>query len=259
VASGAQRTAPGAEAVVILCGGRGTRAYPETEALPKPLLPIGDAPILDHVMSIYAAQGHRRFVLATGYLGEAIAEHYARPPAGWDVRVVATGDETPTGERLRQAAAYTEGERLFATYGDGLGDVSLSELLASHEHAGARATLTTVPLPSPYGTVATDAAGRVTGFTEKPRLYDHWINAGFFCFDRSVFELWHGDDLEREVLPSLAEAGVLSAYRHEGFWRSLDTIKDRAELDALARQHHPPWHVADGAPASPTSVGSEHR
>ncbi|MHB8669697.1 MAG: sugar phosphate nucleotidyltransferase [Acidimicrobiales bacterium] len=238
--------------VVILCGGRGTRAYPDTVELPKPLLTVGELPIVEHVMAIYAAQGHRRFVLATGHLGELIAERYAEPAPGRQVRVVDTGADTQTGERLRLAADHVEGERFFATYADGVGDVDLDRLLATHDRSGALATVTTVPLPSQYGTLVADQSGRVTAFQEKPILADRWINAGFFVLDRAVFGCWRGQVLESEVLPALCERGVLYAYRHPGFWKSMDTFKDRQELTAMAQTGDPPW----GAPA-PMRSGPE--
>lgn len=240
--------------VVILCGGRGTRAYPDTQEVPKPLLPVAGVPVVEHVMGIYAARGHTEFVLAAGYLAELLVERYSggRCPGvpRASVRVVDTGLETETGERLRLAAEHVEGPRFMATYSDGLADIDLDELLGAHTRAGeehgALATVTTVPLPSPYGTVETTGAGRVTRFREKPRLADHRINAGFFVFDRAVFGPWSGQVLETEVLPGLAGAGVLHAYHHEGFWKSLDTFKDRLELDALAAGGHPPWGALSG-------------
>lgn len=242
-AAGVEDVDVGSLEVIILCGGRGTRAYPDTLELPKPLLDIGDAPIVEHVMRIYAGHGHTRFVLAAGYLGELLADRYARPPAGLDVEisVVDTGSETETGERLRRAAQHVDGDRFFATYADGVGDVDLAELVAFHDRRSALATVTTVPLPSQYGTLETDGYGRVQMFREKPRLPDHWINAGFFVFQRAVFDHWHGEVLENEVLPALADAGKLFAYRHNGFWKSMDTYKDRQALTSLVEGGAPPW------------------
>lgn len=234
------RHTPGLD-VIILCGGKGIRSYPETRDLPKPLLDVGGRPILEHVMGVYAAQGHRRFLLAAGYLGELIAERYADGWDGCDVEVIDTGAETETGERVRLAADKVEGDRFFVTYGDGVGDVDLAELLDTHERSGASATLTTVPLPSQYGTVEADESGRVTRFREKPRLDDHWINAGFFVFERAALDAWQGEILERDVLPAFAARGALGVYRHAGFWQSMDTFKDRQELSALAASGSPPW------------------
>ncbi len=229
--------------VVILCGGRGTRAYPDTVDLPKPLLTVAGAPVVEHVMGIYAAQGHRRFVLAAGYRGDLLAERYSSPPHGFSVEVVDTGLDTATGERLRRCAGVVDGPRFFATYADGLGDVDLAAALNTHVAAGALLTMTTVPLPSQYGTIVFDSDGRVTDFREKPVLSDHWINAGFFVVERDAFGHWQGEDLEAEVLPALAATGRLVAHRHTGFWRSMDTYKDRQELERLAAGGRPPWAV----------------
>ena len=226
---------------LILCGGRGIRASPDTTEVPKPLLSVGGRPIVEHVMAVYELHGCRRFVLATGYLSDLFSERYC----GWDgpaeILVVDTGLETDTARRVSLAAEHCRGDRFFVTYGDGIGNVELSGLLRFHLDTGAWVTVTTVPLPSQYGTIVTDSTGRVVDFREKPRLEDHWINAGFFVVDRRALDIWAGDNLERDVLPDLASRGVLYAYRHLGFWRSMDTYKDRQELDAVATGAAPPW------------------
>jgi glucose-1-phosphate cytidylyltransferase len=225
---------------LILCGGRGTRAYPHTLELPKALLEVAERPVLRHVMDLYAAQGFTDFVLAAGFKHELIAEFAATLPREWTVSVRDTGLDTATGARV--AACRDElGERFFATYADGLADVDLGAVLAFHAAHGAPATVTSVPLPSQYGTLDVDDDGRVRRFVEKPVLPDHWINGGFFAFDERVFARWTGDDLEGEVLPALAAAGELRAYRHHGFWKSMDTYKDALELTRLASGGRPPW------------------
>jgi len=224
---------------VILCGGKGTRAYPLTVDLPKPLLPIGDRPIVQHVMEIYAAQGFTDFVLAAGHLAELVREFADGAPSSWDVEVVDTGEETDTGDRLRRCLDHV-GDTFFATYGDGLGDVDAHALLEAHRRHARRATLTTVPLPSQYGTVDIDSEDRVRRFLEKPVLTDHWINAGFFVLERDAFDLAAGANLERDILPGLAALGELGVYRHSGFWRSMDTHKEMVELSTLATGT-PPW------------------
>ena len=228
--------------MVILCGGKGTRAYPETVDLPKPLLTVGGRPVVEHVMAIYAAQGHSRFLLAAGYKRALLEEHFRHPPEGWDVTVLDTGEEAETGERLAAAGRAVRGPRFHATYADGLGSVDLSALEECHRRSGNLVTMTTVPLPSQYGTVTIDDAGRVTSFLEKPVLRDHWINAGFFLIESQALSMWDGRDLEKEVLPALAYRGAVGAYRHEGFWKSMDTYKDRQELERLAAaEDGPPW------------------
>lgn len=233
---------------LILCGGRGTRAYPHTIEVPKPLLEVGGRPVLEHVMEIYANQGFRSFVLSVGFKGEMIEGFASGLRRPWDVEIVDTGLETNTGERIRRCRDVL-GDSFFATYADGLADIDLVALRDFHaEHPGA-GTMTTVPLRSQYGTVLFDEAGCVERFREKPQLPEHWINAGFFVFDRRVFDLWSGEDLERDVLPEVSKRDELYAYRHTGFWKSMDTYKDALELDALCTDGPPPW-TRSQAPAS---------
>jgi glucose-1-phosphate cytidylyltransferase len=223
---------------------------PSTLEVPKPLLLVGGRPVLAHVMEIYAEQGFTDFVLAAGYKAELVRKFAQSLPASWQVEVVDTGEETNTGGRVVKVRERLGGE-FFLTYSDGLGDVDLHHLLAFHRaHAGA-ATVTTVSLPSPYGTFDLDENGRVSGFREKPRLHDHPINAGFFVMGSRVFDCWDGEDLEREVLPSLANAGNLFAYRHEGFWKSMDTQKDVQELTALCEGGRGPWARLTGIRTDP--------
>lgn len=229
---------------LILCGGRGIRAHPLTIDVPKPLLPLGGVPVLRHLLDVYAGQGCTDVVLAAGFRVDLVRDFAAGLPPAWEVEVVDTGLDTGTGERVRRCRSRL-GPRFFLTYGDGLADVDLAALLAFHaDHDGA-VTVTTVPLPSQYGTIEAAADGRVTRFREKPVLPDHRINAGFFVVESRAFALWAGQDLEREVLPGLAVAGELWARPHQGFWRSVDSVKDLAELDRLAAgPGPPPWDRA---------------
>lgn len=245
--------------ILILCGGKGTRAYPHTLEVPKPLMKVGRSPILLHVMEIYARQGFNEFILSSGYRADLIEEFAKDLPSGWTVRVVDTGEDTGTAGRVAGCADRL-GPVFMATYGDGLGSVDLRALLEFHRgHPGAM-TVTAAPLPSPFGTLDADESGRVRQFLEKPRLPDHWINAGFFVIERRAFDLWDGDDLEREVLPAMAAAGELYAYRHLGFWRSMDTYKDALELSALCREGDGPWTISPGLEySSPEPPGSSDR
>ena len=233
---------------VVLCGGKGTRAYPHTVELPKPLLEVAGQPVLRHVLDLYARQGFDDFVLAAGFKADMIAEFAGNLPSRWRAEVVDTGEEAGTGARVAGCRNHV-GDTFFVTYADGLGDVDLNALRRYHDSHPGAATVTTVPLPSQYGTLVCRDDGRVTEFREKPVLPDHRINGGFFVFDRRVFESWSGDDLEREVLPALAAAGELFAYRHRGFWKSMDTYKDAVELTALCAGGAPPW-IRSPAPAS---------
>ena len=228
---------------VILCGGKGTRAYPHTREVPKPLLEVAGEPVLGHVLRIYAAQGVTRFLLSAGYLADMVAEYAATLPSAWDVEVVDTGQDTNTAGRILGLADRLD-ETFLANYADGLGDVDVAASVAFHAAHPGTATLTTVPLPSQYGTIDSGDDGRVTRFREKPRLPDHRINGGWFVFDRAVLDQFVGDDLERDVLPHLGARGDLYAYAHHGFWKSMDTYKDALELTRLAEQPDgPPWTV----------------
>jgi glucose-1-phosphate cytidylyltransferase len=231
---------------VILCGGKGTRAYPHTVEVPKPLLEVGDRPVLFHLMQIFAAQGFTDFVLAAGYKLELVEAFAADLPPAWRVDVVDTGEDTNTGGRVRRLAGQLEGD-FFLTYADGLGDVDLGALADFHRAHGGLATLTTVPLPSQYGTLDLDG-DRVRAFREKPRLMDHFINAGFFVLRSDAFDGWPdpGEDLERDVLPAWARAGELHAFRHLGFWKSMDTYKDALDLGALCLDGPGPWLSVPG-------------
>jgi glucose-1-phosphate cytidylyltransferase len=225
---------------LILCGGRGTRAYPRTADLPKALLEVGGTPVLRHVMDIYARQGFTDFVLAAGFKVEMVERFAETLPRAWRVEVRDTGQDTNTGGRV-VACAHEMGPTYFLTYCDGLGDVDLGELLDFHCSHGAATTLTTVPLTSQFGTIDVDVSGRVTMFREKPRLDGHWINAGFMVVDARAVLWFLGDDFEKDCLPALGSAGELFAYRHDGFWRSMDTYKDVLELNDMCSDCDPPW------------------
>jgi glucose-1-phosphate cytidylyltransferase len=225
---------------VILCGGRGTRAWPATAEIPKPMLEIGGRPVLHHVMEIYARQGFTDFLLATGYKGDVIASWATTLAEDWRVECLDTGIDAGTGDRLRACADHV-GERLLATYGDGLGNVDIAATVRTHEATGAEVTVTVVPLRSQYGTIDSDPNGRVTAFREKPELRDHWINAGFFVVEPDALTSTPGASFEQSVLPVLAQEGTVYAYRHEGFWRSMDTHKDVLDLNALAEKEGHPW------------------
>jgi glucose-1-phosphate cytidylyltransferase len=232
--------------VVILCGGRGTRLQEHAQELPKPLVEIGGRPIVWHVIQLYAVQGFRRFLLATGYRGELIARFAAGEawPRGVSVRCFDTGPDTPTGGRIKLLEEHLRDEEvLCATYADGLADIDLRALLDGHCAHGALATLTVVRPRLQFGVTELDGDGRVTGFREKPRA-EHWINGGFFCFRRGVLAYLQRDAvLERAPLERLAADGELRAHRHEGFWECMDTYKDAVLLNDLWTSGRAPWRL----------------
>jgi glucose-1-phosphate cytidylyltransferase len=231
--------------VLILCGGRGTRLQEQTASIPKPLVEIGGLPIVWHVIQIYAAQGFREFVLATGYRSELMERFAAEQEWPPNVRVtcVDTGLDTPTGGRILALRDQVGDRRFCATYADGVADVSLDALLERHQEGGRVATMTVVRPELQFGVTELDADDRVSGFREKPRS-DHWINGGFFVCEPAFFEYLEPDSvLERRPLERLAGEGELLAYRHEGFWDCMDTYKDAVLLNDLWRTGAPPWRV----------------
>jgi glucose-1-phosphate cytidylyltransferase len=239
--------------VAILCGGRGTRLQERTQEIPKPLVEIGGLPILWHVIGLYASQGFERFLLATGYKGELIERFVAGHdwPEGVLVECVPTGEETPTGGRVERLAPLLAGEERFClTYSDGLADIDLESLLASHAASGAAATMTVVRPELQFGVTEIGADGRVRGFREKPRS-EHWINGGFFCMETRALDYIGPDSvLEREPLENLARDGELHAHRHEGFWECMDTYKDAVALNDLWGTGAAPWRPAAVRPAA---------
>jgi glucose-1-phosphate cytidylyltransferase len=247
--------------VVILCGGRGTRLQEHVKEIPKPLVEIGGMPIVWHVVQLYAAQGFRRVLLATGYKGDLIERFVAggRWPAGVVVECVDTGLETQTGARIKQLEPLLAGEEIFcATYADGVADVDLEALLAFHAGHGALATMTVVRPRLQFGVTELDADGRVSGFREKPRS-EHWINGGFFCFGAAVLDYLEGDSvLERAPLEQLAADGQLRAFRHQGFWDCMDTYKDAVALNDLWASGTAPWRLwREEHDQAPGPVGGE--
>jgi glucose-1-phosphate cytidylyltransferase len=229
--------------VVILCGGRGTRLRERTETVPKALVEIGGKPILWHVIGIYAAQGFGRFLLATGYLGEAIEEFVqgAAWPGEISVECVDTGVDTPTGGRIAALADRLDGGTFCATYADGVADVNLGELLDFHAERGRLATMTVVRPDLQWGVAELGADDAVDGFVEKPRS-EHWINGGFFVLEPAALGYLGPDSvLERQPLARLAADGQLSAHRHEGFWDCMDTYKDAVALNDLWESGKAPW------------------
>lgn len=252
---------------ILLAGGLGTRLREETEFRPKPMVEVGGRPLLWHIMKHLAAQGIDDFIVATGYKSDLIKEYFLNYKArnsdftielgkveslhfhdyhdegNWTVTVAYTGDLTMTGGRVLRASRYLADERFLVTYGDGLADVNISELLETHRRNARLATVTTVRPTSRFGVMDVDDSGRVNRFREKPVL-DGWVNIGFFIFEPGVLRYLDGESaLEERPLANLADDGQLTAYRHEGFWQPMDTYRELSLLNALWDRGAAPWRT----------------
>lgn len=222
---------------VILAGGKSLRMSEYPEPVPKPLVKIGDRTLLWHLMNIYAQQGYVHFVIAAGHRWEAIVNWVAETKLPWQVEVVNTGPETPTAGRIRKIAdlGFLDNP-FFATYADGLANVNLSQLLSWHRKKKCFATVTAVRPRIQFGVMRMNDEGLVDGFEEKPISRQH-VNGGFFVFEPEALRFFHEDsDLEQEVLPFLASLRQLNAYKHEGFWRQCDHMKDVLELEQACKE-----------------------
>src|SRR3989344_3806805 len=218
--------------VVILAGGRGLRL--DSQAIPKPLVKIGSYAVIQHVMNIYAFYGHTRFILSVGYKGNDIREFFeTNNSQNFDIQIVDTGLETPTGGRIKGVEEYIDTDDFFATYCDGLADINIRKEYEYHQKEGKIATLAVVHPMSPFGIVEIGSNGMVSSFKEKPFM-PSYINGGFFIFNKRFFDYVDVDStLEEEPLKKVAAAGQLAAYRHEGFWACMDTFKDVKRLNDL--------------------------
>jgi glucose-1-phosphate cytidylyltransferase len=254
---------------VILCGGVGTRLTEETHLKPKPMVEIGERPILWHIMKIFSHFGYNDFVLALGYKGEVIKEFFLNYYAltsdltvhlrtgkvefancgaeNWAVQMVDTGKESMTGGRLRRLEGILKDEGSFMlTYGDGVADIDINELVNFHKRHGKLATVTAVRPPSRFGAMVIDEE-QVVEFMEKPQSGEGWISGGFFVFNAGVFDYIRGDAtvLEREPLEHLAQDGQLMTFKHQGFWMCMDTLRDKRALEAMWSERNALWKVWD--------------
>jgi glucose-1-phosphate cytidylyltransferase len=254
--------------VVIFAGGYGTRLSEETVVKPKPMVEIGGRPILWHIMKNYAHFGLDEFIICCGYKGELIKDYFLRYQQlysdftidlgtsdisiskknsdTWKVTLVDTGIETMTGGRLKQVREYIRGETFCLTYGDGVSDVNILELIKFHQSEGTIATLTAVQPPGRFGVFPLEKGQkRVTHFREKPKADDAWINGGFFVLEPEVMGYISNDQTvwEQEPLHGLSTDGQLSAFRHSGFWHAMDTLSDKNKLERLWATGTPPWKL----------------
>ena len=253
--------------VALLAGGLGTRMREETDFRPKPMVLVGNNPILWHIMRNYAHSGHKDFVICTGYRGDVIREYFrdfeslnldftvkigkhnslqthgVLEEEGWSVTVADTGPETMTGGRLFKIRNYIGEETFMCTYGDGLSDVDISALLKFHKSHGKIATMTSVRPTSRFGVLDLNQNGQVDHFREKPQA-DGWINAGFFVFQPEIFDYLNPESvLENEPMADLAKNGELFAYKHEGFWQAMDTYRESLILNQMWAAGKAPWKL----------------
>ena len=267
--------------VAILAGGRGSRLAEETSIKPKPMVEIGDQPILWHIMKIYGHFGFKDFIVALGYKGEVIkkymidycsygsdvtvdlgsghVESHGGERPDWRVELIDTGIPTQTGGRIKRLQPYIGNEPFMLTWGDGVADIDIDELLAFHRAHGKIATMTIVRPPARYGHInmADDETGQVLSFTEKPQLGEGWVNGAFFVLEPEVFDYIESDSTvwEHEPLEGLARDGELMAYRHTSFWQCMDTLREKHILETLWELGEAPWKLwDDGTPIISTGL-----
>lgn len=251
--------------VILLAGGYGTRLAEYTNVIPKPMVPIGGKPIIWHIMQTYSHFGHKDFYIALGYKAEVVKEYFLNyhtlnadftvdlasgnisphqtDPVDWKVTLVNTGDESMTGGRVKRLQKFIGNETFMLTYGDGLADINLEDLLKFHRSHGKMVTISAVRPSARFGELEIEAQ-KVKSFKEKPQLQKGWINGGFFIIEPQFFELIDGDStlLEREPLERAAQLGELMAYCHDGFWHCMDTKRDHDLLESIW-QEGAPWVI----------------
>jgi glucose-1-phosphate cytidylyltransferase len=255
--------------VVILAGGLGTRLMEETEARPKPMVEIGGKPILWHILKIYAHYGFNDFIICLGYKQAMIKEYFlnyyfhnsdisvdlaknttevhSQHSENLKVTLVDTGLNTNTAGRIKRIQKYLNNETFMLTYGDGVSDIDITKLLEFHKKGGKLATLAGIQVPGKFGNLEFDDNGIVKEFVEKPKGDGVWINGGFFVLEPQIFDYLQGnmDDIqwEKKPLKEIAEAGELRTYKHEGFWKCMDALRDKIELDGLWQSGEAKWKI----------------
>lgn len=255
--------------VLILAGGLGTRLSEETKIIPKPMVEIGSRPILWHIMKIYSHWGFNDFIILTGYQSHIIKDYFINyynrysditvdlandtvevhktRTEPWKVTMLYTGQNAMTGARIKKAQKYVGNEPFLLTYGDGVSDVNIKEVIESHKKSGKLITMTAVQPTGKFGAIAIDKDNSITSFKEKPKGDGSWINGGYFVCENEVFNyIKENDDsvvFEKEPLENLAHDGKLNAYKHKGFWRPMDMLKDKNDLNEMWHNGRAPWKV----------------
>ena len=228
--------------VVILAGGFGTRLSEYTESIPKPMVPIGGKPIIEHIMGIYASYGHKEFYVALGYKGEVIKKYFQNFKKDWKINLIETGADTYTGGRLKRLEKYLMNENFLLTYGDGLSNININELIKFHETHKKIVTISAVRPPARFGSLSLKGS-EVIKFKEKTQLGESWINGGFFVIKPEFFNFLKGDEtvLESSPLEKVADLKEIMAFKHEGFWKCMDHKLDKDLLDQMVKENKAPW------------------
>jgi glucose-1-phosphate cytidylyltransferase len=255
--------------IIILAGGFGTRLSEETDLKPKPMVEIGGHPVLWHIMKVYSHYGFNDFVILTGYKSHIIKDYFINyytrycditvnmsdnsveihkiRQENWKVTLLYTGQATMTGSRVKKAQEYIGNEPFMLTYGDGVADVDINSLLTSHKNSGKIATMTAVQMSGRFGVLSINNSNIITSFMEKPLGEESWINGGFFVCESKVFDYISSEEenviFEREPLENIAKDGQLNAYKHKGFWRPMDSLREKNELNSLWSSGKAPWKV----------------
>lgn len=229
--------------VVILAGGFGTRLSEYTDTIPKPMVPIGKKPILEHIMDIYSNFGHDEFFIALGYKGEVIKDYFKNfKKKNWKINLIETGSDTLTGGRLKKMEKYLSNETFLFTYGDGISDININNLIKFHNNHKKIVTISAVRPPARFGSLSLKGSN-VLKFKEKTQLGESWINGGFFVINPSFFKYIDGDDsvLEKKPLETVTKLKEIKAFRHEGFWQCMDHKLDKDYLEQLILEKKAPW------------------
>ena len=231
--------------VLILAGGFGTRLSEETDTIPKPLVKIGHRPIIWHIMNIYYNYGYNDFLILLGYKGEMIRNYFKSESSKykWEVEFLDTGLKTDTGGRIKRAKKHINDKPFMLTYGDGLANINLNQLHKFHNKHDGIMTMTSVQLASRFGFIEIGENNIVTDFKEKPKEDSSWINGGFFICNPEVIDYIHNDNtvFEQDPLSAISHQKQLYTFQHHGFWKCMDTLRDKRELDKLAKLKFPPW------------------
>ncbi len=228
--------------VVILAGGFGTRLSEYTDSIPKPMVPIGGKPIIEHIMGVYANYGHKDFYIALGYKGEIIKKYFENFNKEWNINLIDTGSDTLTGGRLKRLNKYLKDDDFLLTYGDGISDIDINQLIKFHKDHGKLVTISAVRPPARFGSLSLKGSD-VLKFKEKTQLGESWINGGFFVMKPKFIDLINDDKtvLESKPLEKVTDLKEIKAFKHEGFWQCMDHKLDKDLLDQMVKEKKAPW------------------